>query len=116
MKPVYMSMKELRQAYENVPSKKDISIAVSSLHYFQASGRPRYDFWETGENLIKFYRRSAEKNWAKHGAKNTRIDLRKQPNFFAERAKAWEAKAAAVEKAMARLKEAMEDEDHQALV
>ena len=95
MKSVYLTRKQLYEAFDGLPTKNDLAIACCNIPEWQENGIPTYERKTVAEALAKFYRRQAADNWEKH--KRPHKGEYKGTTFYANRAQRYRQKAVAVE-------------------
>ena len=100
-----MSIPQLIKAFNGIPRREEVANALASTRAYQNHGHIEYDVAQAGSAMIAYYRRMENSAMVRHNRRKKKESMfsLEVANRFGERAKAIEA----------RLKELMEDEDHQ---
>lgn len=112
MKPVYMSYTQICRALENIPTKEHLNVALCYMPSKQIRGQTLWNLNDAAEALTIYYRKQAQKNWAKQ-----RFAKNQSSVIFSLRAREWLRKAKLVEAIIERWRtEEIYDENCKALV
>lgn len=103
-----MSIPQLIKAFNGIPRRQEVANALASTRAYQNHGHIEYDVAQAGAAMIAYYQRMEKSALVRHEHRK-----KMDSTFSLEIANRFRDRAKAIE---ARLKELIEDEDHQTVV